>query len=353
MNKIFDTKLGLLLCGVLLGLIAIVLAVTGNPQNMAFCIACFIRDMAGATKFHQAAVVQYFRPEIVGIVVGAFFVSVCSKEFKVTSGSSPLTRFLLGICIMILALVFLGCPLRMVIRMSAGDLNAYVGLAGFVVGNLCGGAFLKSNYLLTEEKKEVSNISGYIFPVALIALFIISITTTLFASSESGPGSMHAPVILSIVVGLIFGGISQKARTCFGGSIRNIFFAKDISMFATIFGIFITLLIYNIAVGKFNPTFEGQPIAHNEHLYNFLSMLGVGIAVSLAGGCPLRQLVLAGQGGIDNVFTVLGMFFGAAIAHNFSLASSANGTTPGGRVATYVCICIVLILGMTNIKKAK
>ena len=352
MNKVFDTKFGLLFCGILLGGIAVALAITGNPQNMAFCIACFIRDMAGATKFHQAAVVQYFRPEIVGIVVGAFLVSLSSKEFKVTSGSSPLTRFLLGICIMILALVFLGCPLRMVIRMSAGDLNAYVGLLGFVVGNLCGGVFLKSNYQLAEAKKE-NAIQGYIFPIALIVFFILSITTNMFVRSESGPGSLHAPVILSIVVGLIFGAISQKARTCFGGSIRNIFFAKDISMFATIFGIFITLLIYNVLVGKFNPSFEGQPIAHNEHLYNLLSMFGVGVAVTLAGGCPLRQLVLAGQGGIDNVLTVLGMFFGAAIAHNFALASSANGTTAGGKIATFVCIGIVFVIGFANIKKAK
>ena len=35
---------------------------------------------------------------------------------------------------MIGALVFLGCPLRMVIRMSAGDLNAYVALIGFAGG---------------------------------------------------------------------------------------------------------------------------------------------------------------------------------------------------------------------------
>lgn len=43
-------------------------------------------------------------------------------------------RFILGMVIMIGSLIFLGCPLRMVIRMSAGDLNAWVALIGFVLG---------------------------------------------------------------------------------------------------------------------------------------------------------------------------------------------------------------------------
>lgn len=47
-------KKTLALSGVLLGAIAAVLAYMGNPKNMAMCIACFIRDTAGAMKLHQA-----------------------------------------------------------------------------------------------------------------------------------------------------------------------------------------------------------------------------------------------------------------------------------------------------------
>ena len=39
---------------------------------------------------------------------------------------------------MIGSLAFLGCPLRMVLRMAAGDLNAYVALIGFVAGVFTG-----------------------------------------------------------------------------------------------------------------------------------------------------------------------------------------------------------------------
>ena len=36
---------------------------------MGMCIACFIRDIAGALGLHRAAVAQYIRPEIIGIVL--------------------------------------------------------------------------------------------------------------------------------------------------------------------------------------------------------------------------------------------------------------------------------------------
>jgi hypothetical protein len=49
---------------------------------MAFCIACFVRDIAGALGMHQAAVVQYARPEIVGLVLGSFIISVATKEYR-------------------------------------------------------------------------------------------------------------------------------------------------------------------------------------------------------------------------------------------------------------------------------
>lgn len=116
----------LVLAGVVCGIVAACLATLGNPANMAFCIACFIRDTAGAMGMHQAEVVQYARPEIIGLVLGAFIISIATKEYRSTAGSSPMIRFILGVIIMISALVFLGCPLRMVIRMSAGDLNAWV-----------------------------------------------------------------------------------------------------------------------------------------------------------------------------------------------------------------------------------
>ena len=131
------------IAGAVVGLAAVVLTHLGNPANMGFCIACFLRDITGAVGMHGAAKVQYVRPEIIGLVLGAFIMSVATKEFRAKAGSSPATRFVLGAFVMIGALAFLGCPLRMVLRIGGGDLNAVVGLVGFTLGIFIGIQFLK------------------------------------------------------------------------------------------------------------------------------------------------------------------------------------------------------------------
>ena len=76
--NLYDSKKKLAAAGILCGVVAAILAYFGNPANMAFCIACFVRDMAGALGMHQAEVVQYARPEIVGLVLGAFAISAAT-----------------------------------------------------------------------------------------------------------------------------------------------------------------------------------------------------------------------------------------------------------------------------------
>ena len=87
--------------GAIVGLSAVLLTHFGNPANMGFCIACFLRDIAGSLGLHSAGKVQYVRPEIIGLVLGAFVMSVCTKEFRAKSGSAPALRFVLGAFVMI------------------------------------------------------------------------------------------------------------------------------------------------------------------------------------------------------------------------------------------------------------
>ena len=77
----------------------------------------------------------------------------------------------------------------------------------------------------------------------------------------------------------------------------------------------------------------------------------VGWGCCLLGGCPLRQLVLAGEGNSDSAITVLGMIAGAALSHGFGLASSADGTTKHGRIAVLAGFSVVLFVSLTNLNK--
>ena len=71
MKSWFKNNWLILVTGLVIGIAALVLGAHGNPGNMGFCIACFLRDTAGALGLHGAEVVQYFRPEIVGILLGS------------------------------------------------------------------------------------------------------------------------------------------------------------------------------------------------------------------------------------------------------------------------------------------
>ena len=359
-----DSKKKLALAGVVCGLVAACLAYFGNPANMAFCIACFIRDTAGALGLHSTETVQYARPEIIGLVLGSFIISVATKEYRSTAGSSPVVRFVLGMILAIGSLVFLGCPLRMIIRMSAGDLNAWVALIGFVLGVGTGVIALKKGFSLGRAHLT-NRMSGSVLPVLMLGILVLAIATTLLKSSQSGPGSMHAPIALSLIGGLIFGAFAQKSRMCFAGSIRDVILMRNFDLLTIIGSFFVVMLIYNIATGNFTFAFDTPGvIAHSEHLWNILGMYAVGFAAVLAGGCPLRQLILAGQGSSDSAMTVIGMFLGAALAHNLGLAASATalnaetqeiteGSVPlNGKVAVIICIAVCFVIGFL-IKEAR
>ncbi|MBQ8802288.1 MAG: YedE-related selenium metabolism membrane protein [Tyzzerella sp.] len=361
-----SSKKTLTLAGLLCGVIAVLLASNGNPANMAICIACFIRDTAGALGMHQAAVVQYARPEIIGIVLGSFIIAVATKEYRSTAGSSPMIRFVLGVIIMIGSLVFLGCPLRMVIRMSAGDLNAYVALVGFILGIVAGIVALKKGFSLGRSY-ETTKAAGAVLPVlALGLLLVLLFVPSLLKFSESGPGSLRAPIALALVGAIIFGALAQKSRMCFAGGIRDVILMKNFDLLCVVGGLFVVMLIYNIANGSFVLGFDTPGIvAHSDHLWNLLGMFAVGFAATLAGGCPLRQLVLAGQGSSDAAVTVLGMFVGAALCHNLGLASSGTAknaetgelvlgaASQNGKIAVIICIVALVVIAVAGIKRKK
>ena len=343
-----SSKKGIIIAGGLVGIISVLLVYFGNPANMGFCIACFIRDISGGIGLHRADVVQYIRPEIIGLVLGAFFISLKNKEFQTKGGSSPFTRFMLGIAVMIGALIFLGCPLRMVLRLGGGDLNALFGIAGFVAGIFVGVIFLNKGFNLKRSYK-ISKVEGYIFPAVNVGLLILLVASPAFLFfSEKGPGSMHAPLAISLVAGLIVGGLSQKTRLCMVGGTRDMILFKDMYLMYGFLAIIVTSFIGNLAFGYFNLGFVDQPIAHTDGLWNFLGMSVVGWGSVLLGGCPLRQLILSGEGNTDSVVTVMGMLVGAAIAHNFGLASSGAGVTANGKIAVYICFAFLGIVSYLN-----
>jgi len=359
MRNVLATKWGIIIVGAVIGILASLLQFWGNPANMGICVACFVRDVTGALGLHRAPVVQYLRPEIMGFVLGSFGAAYLFKEFRPRLGSAPIVRFMLGVFAMIGALIFLGCPWRAVLRLAGGDWNAILGLLGLVVGIWIGTGFLRAGYNLGATHRTYTSV-GWIFPIVMAGFLLIMLFNPKIAGeaqsgmlfySVEGPGSMHAPLIISLVVGLAIGFLAQKSRFCTMGALRDLILFKQTHLFAGFVSLTLAAFVTNLVINQFNPGFVGQPVAHTMHFWNFAGMVLAGLAFSLAGGCPGRQLFLSGEGDGDAAVFVIGMIVGAAFAHNFGLASSADGATPAGMTAVAIGLAACLLIGFTMREK--
>ncbi len=354
-------RIQIVIAGLIIGVIASLLVFFGNPSNMGFCIACFLRDTAGGLGLHRAAAVQYIRPEIIGLVLGSFGVALVKKEFSAKGGSAPVTRFVLGFFVMVGCLMFLGCPFRMILRLAGGDLNALLGLLGFALGILAGVFFLKRGYSLKRTYTQ-TKLDGVIFPVIQVVVFILLVAAPafiFFTEAGGGPGAKHAAVAISLIAGLIVGALAQRTRLCMVGGIRDVVLFREPKLLMGFGAILVSALVCNLilnGVGEatfFHLGFKGQPIAHTDGLWNCLGMLLVGFGCVLLGGCPLRQLVMSGEGNSDSAVTVLGLIVGAAFCHNFGLASSADGPTAAGKIAVLLGLVVVVLIACLNTFKKK
>jgi YedE family putative selenium metabolism protein len=359
-TRFFASRWGILLTGAVIGILAPLLQRAGNPANMGICVACFERDIAGALGLHRAPLVQYIRPEIIGFVLGATVAALLFREFRARAGSAPIIRFLLGVFAMIGALAFLGCPWRALLRLAGGDLNAILGLAGLATGVFIGVQFLKSGYSLGRAYKT-GPLVGWIMPALMLGLLLLRLLAPKFSQegpiffSEKGPGSLHAPLLISLIVGLVIGFLAQRTRFCTLGAIRDLILMADTHLISGVVALLVVAFITSLVLGQVHFGFFGQPVSHSQHLWNFLGMALAGLAFALAGGCPGRQLFLSGEGDGDAGLFVLGMITGAAFAHNFALAGTPDnvadkivgGIGPYGMGAVLLGLAFCLIVGFT------
>jgi YedE family putative selenium metabolism protein len=362
LKTFWGTRWGLIFAGAFVGVFAALLQYWGNPGNMGICVACMERDIAGALGLHRAALVQYIRPEIIGFVLGALIAALLFNEFRPRGGSSPILRFFLGFFAMIGALVFLGCPWRALLRLAGGDWNAIVGLAGLTAGIWVGVLFLRSGYTLGRSQGTMK-FSGWIFPIAMLGLLALLLFAPQFGKtpegqptgpiffSQKGPGSQHAPILVSLLIGLCVGFLAQRTRLCTMGAIRDVILIRSSYLLSGILGIIIAAFAMNVLLGQFKPGFTDQPIAHSNHLWNFLGMTLSGLAFALAGGCPGRQLFLSGEGDGDAAIFATGMIVGAGFSHNFSMASSAAGPGAVGPVSVLIGLTFCMVVGFAMREK--
>jgi len=352
------SRWGPVITGISVGVLAPLLVFWGNPGNMGICVVCFTRDIAGALGFHRAGVAQYIRPEIIGFVLGALVAALVFKEFKPRTGSAPLVRFILGMFAVFGALVFLGCPWRAYLRLAGGDWNAIFGILGLVVGIGIGILFLRRGFSLGRNRPAPKAV-GWVMPVIMVVLLVILVVEPQFGRdaegkltgpiffSTTGPGSQHAPLIISLVVGLFIGFLAQRSRFCTVGAVRDAILLRDSRLLYGLLALIVAAFVTNLILGQFHAGFANQPVAHTNGWWNFGGMVLAGLAFTLAGGCPGRQMFLSGEGDADSAMFISGMLVGAGVAHTYNIASSAAGPGVFGPFIVVTGIVVCAIIGLT------
>lgn len=312
-----------------LGAAAAALVLAGNPGNMGLCGACFLRDWSGALGLTSKGP-AILRPELIGVVLGAFALALARRSFVARSGGHAASRFALGVIMAIAALVFLGCPLRMLQRLGGGDLTAWLALPGFFIGVGLGVRAERKGYDVGDLTDAPATVGLWAPAAAVCALALWFAGLLLGPGPGATTGPAHAPWWLALTIGGAAGAALSWTTFCPISAARGVFSGQR-RMLAGM-GLFVVAFAAVLALGgRFAPGLSAQPIAHGDLLWNGLALVVLGLAGALADGCPVRQIVKAGEGNGDAFVCLAGLVTGGALAHNLGLVSAAaSATSPGG-----------------------
>ena len=336
-----------------LGVLGVLLAAWGNPQNSGICVSCFIENSAGALGLHGNQRMQYLRPELIGFVIGSAFCALLFREFRSRGGSAPLPRLVSGVFLIVGSAVFIGCPIKLFLRFTAGDLSALGGVFGLVAGVWIGLQGLARGVDLGRPDPERGG-SGLLVPAFFLLLLVFLLAPPAFILfSARGSAAQHAPLLVSLGVGLLLGGLAQRSRFCITGSVRDSLLMGSRSPLFWGFSAFVVgAVAANLLSGQFHLGLYGQPGAHVEHLWNFLGMFLVGWLSVLIGGCPFRQLVKAGEGDSDAGLVVVGMLLGGGLVQSWDVAATAAGVPLPGKAAVLAGLAFILIISLVRRERA-
>jgi len=332
--------------GALLGFGGVLLAYLGNPVNSGICVSCFMENLAGSLQLHGDVRMSYIRPELIGFVLGSFLIASRTGRFKVQGGSSPIIRFLMGFFIIAGCAVFIGCPIKMFLRLAAGDLTAIAATLGLIFGIWLGVRYIKKGFSL-EGTKELSRLNGFMMPLFAVLLFIFLLMTPSFIKiGQKGPAAMRAPLLIALFLGIAIGALAQRSGLCVTGAVRNFLLVREKTLLNGLLTAFVAAIIASLLLGQFKWGMNGQPASHLSHGWTFVAMTLVGFASILIDGCPFRQLIKAGQGDVDACIASLGMLAGGALAYSWLIRSTSAGPTFQGKRVVMIGLIFSVVVAM-------
>jgi hypothetical protein len=129
-------------------------------------------------------------------------------------------------------------PWRALLRLAGGDGNAIFDLLGLVSGIGVGVLFFRSGYNLGRATPTYLSV-GLLLPLIFLGLLALRVidgpmpeqarSGVLFYSLK-GPGSMYAPLAISLALGLFIGFIAQRSHFCTMGAFRDLLLFRQMHL---------------------------------------------------------------------------------------------------------------------------
>lgn len=126
----------------------------GGPEAYGFCVACHTRDLVNGVTNILAGTSLALAPisknavlpvmSVVGVLIGAYVSARVNKEHRIKKGSwrDYSVYFLGGFLVLILAMIFGGCPYRAALRAGYGDFIALLFIVAMAFGAIAGTVFM-------------------------------------------------------------------------------------------------------------------------------------------------------------------------------------------------------------------
>ena len=145
-----EGKNGPIILGVIIGVVAVIVQgltiSAAGPEAYGFCALCHTRDLVngllnlglgtslGVAAISKAAILPVM--SMIGVLIGGFIAAKKNGEFRVKAASIKdiLLYFIGGVLLMQFGLFLGSCPYRAALRFAYGDIIAFIGIIGIIIG---------------------------------------------------------------------------------------------------------------------------------------------------------------------------------------------------------------------------
>lgn len=132
--------------------------------------------------------------------------------------------------------------------------------------------------------------------------------------------------VATLVLGAVIGYLGQRSRLCFTSGFRDFYLMRDTGLLKGVLGVFLGAVVGFTLVRALGGAAPSFPLfMHAAPSFGVTTLViaiaggvGIGFVAAMAGGCPYRMHVLAGEGRKASWYYLAGFYAGVLVFNVFT-----------------------------------